>query len=506
MKKEQISLTLHVNPGRKLFTRDPLIYGHFLEHFHRQIYGGVYDPDSPFADEDGFRSDVIEALKEIQTPIIRWPGGCFVSSYHWKKAVGPKRTPFFDKAWRVEDDNSFGTDEFIKLCRKIGCEPYICTNAGTGTEEEMSDWVEYCNLETEGEFARMRIENGSPEPYNVKYWSIGNENYGAWELGAKDISVWGRLVWESAKLMKHVDPTVSLTAAALGNIDWDLSLLKAAHRQLEWVSLHGYWDPIHATNAAAGYEKCMYYTKSVGDSIRHTRGLLMALDLDKKIRIAFDEWNLRGWYHPNMHGAIPAVAKEEYLYPRDDNDINSTYTMADAVFSACFLNECLRNADIVGMANFAPVVNTRGAIFTHKDGIVKRSTFYVFQLYTRYMGDVVLDSFADGEEKYYIDSEGVQGEIDCIDSVATLDSSNGNVIIALINKHMCEEKVMGLHIGKHQSVKVISLTGNSPDDYNDIDRNTVVPFENNEAVAEDNDDELTLSLPAHSVNIVTVQF
>jgi len=504
MKKDTSSLSIHINPNRKLFERSPLIYGHFLEHFHRQIYGGIYDPDSPFADEDGFRTDVLDALKNIQTPIIRWPGGCFVSSYNWKKGVGKKRTPVFDKAWRVEDPNTFGTDEFIKLCRKLNCEPYICTNAGTGTEEEMSDWVEYCNLEYEGEFAKMRIENGYPEPHHVKYWSIGNENYGSYELGAKDISTWGRFVWESAKLMKHVDPTTSLTAAALSDIDWDLSLLKSAYRQLEWISIHMYWDPIHTTNAAAGYEKCMYYTNSIGDNIRRTRGLLTALGLENKIRIAFDEWNLRGWYHPNIHSDVPGITKEEYLYPRDDNDINSTYTMADAVFSACFLNECLRNADIVGMANFAPVVNTRGAVYTHKDGIVKRSTYYVFELYTKYMGDVILDSYKEGAEKYYIDSEGVQGEVDCIDTVATLDTANNTLAISLINKHMCDDKIVTLQLGAHDNVRVITLSGNSADDYNDIDKETVIPYENGNAVLSDTVDGLTLTLPPHSVNIVII--
>ncbi len=499
------ALTVHINKNRELFERSPLIYGHFLEHFHRQVYGGVYDPSSKFADEDGFRSDVIEALKEIQTPIIRWPGGCFVSSYHWKKAVGPTRTAVWDKSWRVEDPNTFGTDEFVKLCRKIGCEPYICTNAGTGTEEEMSDWVEYCNLKDEGEFAKMRIANGFPEPHNVKYWSIGNENWGAHELGAKDISVWGKLVWESAKLMNHVDPTISLSAAALSNIDWDLSMLKSAHRQLEWLSIHSYWDWIQTTNIPSGYEKCMFYTHTVSDSIRRTRGLLNALGLEKRIRIAYDEWNLRGWYHPKIHSAIPSASKEEYLYPRDGNDINSIYTMADAVFSACFLNECLRNADIVGMANFSPVVNTRGAIFTHKDGIVKRSTYYVFELYTKYMGDIVIDSYTEGSEKYHIDSEGVRGDIDCIDIVTTKNSSNGAVAVSLINKHISDAKTVTLHIGDREKVSVITLSGNSPDDYNDIDRNTVVPYENNDAILSEQDNELTLSLPAHSLNIVIVE-
>ena len=194
------------NGSRSLGKISPMIYGHFIEHFHRQIYGGVYDPQNPLSDEAGLREDVMEAMRKIKIPILRWPGGCFVSSYHWKDAVGKKRTPLFDKAWRVEDPNTFGTDEYIDMCRKLECEPYICTNAGTGTAEEMSDWVEYCNLETEGQYAKWRIENGYEKPHAVKYWSIGNENYGKWEIGAKSADEWGRLVLEAAKMIKHVDP------------------------------------------------------------------------------------------------------------------------------------------------------------------------------------------------------------------------------------------------------------------------------------------------------------
>lgn len=120
--------------------RNPMIYGQFIEHFHRQIYDGIYDPSHPLADEDGLRTDILDAMRRIKVPVLRWPGGCFVSSYHWKDAAGPQRKPLFDKAWRVEDPNTFGTDEYIRLCRKVGCEPYICTNAGTGTAEEMNDW------------------------------------------------------------------------------------------------------------------------------------------------------------------------------------------------------------------------------------------------------------------------------------------------------------------------------------------------------------------------------
>ncbi|MFV0400768.1 MAG: alpha-L-arabinofuranosidase C-terminal domain-containing protein [Oscillospiraceae bacterium] len=379
-------MSVTVNPERVLGKRNKMIYGHFIEHFHRQIYGGVYDPGNPLSDGEGLRTDVLEAMRKIKVPILRWPGGCFVSSYNWKKAVGEKRVPAFDKAWRVEDPNTFGTDEYVALCRKIGCEPYICTNAGTGTAEEMSDWVEYCNLENEGEYARQRIVNGYPEPHGVRYWSIGNENYGDWEIGAKPSGEWGRLVREAAKMIKHVDPTVELSAAALADVDWNIELLKNCASRLDWISLHQYWNLMAENNDFATYGETMAYTAHLSDSIDRVRGLLTALGLEKQIKIAFDEWNLRGWHHPNAHSVKQGVSKEEYLYPRDKNDDNSCYTMADAVFTACFLNTCNRNCDIVEMANFAPIVNTRGCIFTHEKGIVLRSTYHVFDLFVNVLG------------------------------------------------------------------------------------------------------------------------
>ena len=428
-------MKVFLNPDREIGRRSPMLYGQFIEHFHRQIYGGVYDPQSPFADEDGFRTDVLEAMRRIKMPILRWPGGCFVSSYHWKDAVGKERQPFFDKAWRVEDPNSFGTDEYIKLCRKTGCEPYICTNAGTGTAEEMSDWVEYCNLENEGKYAKWRIENGYEQPHKVKYWSIGNENYGFWEIGAKTASEWGRLVKEAAKMIKHVDPTTELTAAALTDIHWNIELLENCGEFLDWISIHEYWDGIHQTNDYANYEQVMAYTDRLGHSIDEVRGLLTAMKLDKKIKIAFDEWNLRGWYHPNVHTIKQGVTREEYLYPRDKNDDNTKYTMADAVFTACFLNELNRNCDIVGMANFAPVVNTRGCIYTCPEGIVLRSTYHVFDLYVNYLGDIVLDTWSKETPSMKVKAkDGRELSVDALDIVATKWSDRPGLAIAAVNK------------------------------------------------------------------------
>ncbi len=494
-----------LRPDRLMKTRDDKIYGHFIEHFHRQIYGGVYDPQSPFADETGLRGDVIDAMRTLRIPILRWPGGCFVSSYHWKKAVGPRRTPVFDKSWRVEDPNTFGTDEYIALCRRVGCEPYICTNAGTGTIEEMSDWVEYCNLPSEGEFARMRIANGHPSPYRVKYWSIGNENYGSWELGAKDRSEWGRLVLEGAKLMQHVDPRIELSAAALPDLDWNVALLKACGQHLEWISIHKYWNLMPQENDLYSYEQAMACTDDLDTDIQRVRGLLTAMDLDHRIRIAYDEWNLRGWHHPNVHTVRQGRTREEYLDPRDKNDLNSSYTMADAVFTACFLNTLNRHADIVGMACFAPVVNTRGCIFTHPGGIVRRSTYHVFDLYVNHLGSGITDGWMENSETMTMkDKGGREHAVPVLDVISTR-CGDGTVAVAAVNKHPCEERTLTLCTeGRFapREIRILRVNGDSTESFNDIGTEQVKTEQGEWLPASP---PLTFTLPPHSVQVIEIR-
>lgn len=496
-------MKFHINHARAIGQRDIKIYGHFIEHFHRQVYGGLYDPASPFADESGLRRDVMEAMRKIKVPVLRWPGGCFVSSYHWEDGIGAARVPSFDKAWRVEDPNSFGTDEYIDLCRKLGCEPYICTNAGTGTAEEMSDWLEYCNLEHEGRYARKRVENGHPKPHAVKYWSIGNENYGFWEIGAKSAEEWGRLVKEAAKMMKHVDPAIELSAAALSDVNWNVNLLKHCGEFLDWISIHEYWDMTTQVNDLADYEQCMAYTAAVDHAVREVRGLLAAMRLDKKIKIAFDEWNLRSWHHPNVHTIKQGIHKADYVKPRDKNDENHQYTMADAVFSACFLNAMNRHCDIVGMANFAPILNTRGCIYTHAQGLVLRSTYHVFDLYVNYLGDVVLDSWGeDVPVMSVLDKKGQEAAIDTLDVLATRWTDRPGWALAIVNKD--PEKAHDVSICMPEAdgdAVMYSIRGLGKDSYNDIDRNEVFIERNTIGRYRDG---MTLSIAPHSVNVLHV--
>lgn len=490
---------LEINPLREIGKRDKKIFGQFIEHFHRQIYGGIYEPGSSLSSQKGFREDVMKALQKIEVPVVRWPGGCFVSAYHWKDGVGKNRTPYYDKAWRVEETNEFGTDEFIEYCKELGAEPYICTNAGTGSPEEMSDWVEYCNLATEGKWAKLRIENGYKEPFNVKYWSIGNENYGHWEMGAKEVGEWGSYVRESAKMMKRVDPTIELFAASIADLDWNIDLLRKAGKYLDWISIHEYWDKPSIENGLSNYESCMAKTLKIEDPIVKTKSILDSLGYLGKIRIAFDEWNLRGWYHPHVDSPT-----EDCVAPRDKNDDNSTYTMADAVFTSCVLNACHRHCDVVGMANFAPIVNTRGAINTSQEGVVFRSTYYVFELYTQHLGDIVIDSWVPENHSFEVDEGGITTQVPILDVVATKRASDGSVRMAIVNRHPeLSETVCIPNTGGYSQATLYSVLGDSKDAYNDFGIEQVHTTEQQLQVQ--TNAELKFKVQPHSVNVLVLQ-
>lgn len=475
---------------------DPMIFGSFLEHFDNQVYGGVFDPKSPLSDADGFRKDVIDALKKIRLPIVRWPGGCFVSAYHWQDGVGPNREPTYDKAWFVEEPNTFGTDEYVKWCRKVGCEPYICTNAGTGTPEEMSDWVEYCN-QTVGKFARMRVKNGHKEPYNIRYWSVGNENWGRHETGARTVGEWGPFVRESAKMMRAADIRTKLLAAATPNERWTLPLLREAGYLLDYVCIHHYGQILAHKYSPKDYLGAMMLTDNAENNIRAVRGILEKANLgDGRVKIAYDEWNLRGWHHP-WHGDF---RRGMDVGARRKNDTHSTYTMADAVYAACQLNSFLRNGDIVGMACFAPVVNTTGFIFVHGNGIVKRTTYHVYDMYVNGLLPEVAPCTVECARL-----GGWRTDTGIVDAVVTTDAGRSAYRIAIANKSPDTAQKVRIDfasLGKSAPAKVKArmLVGDSKDAFNSPENpDRVVPAEAELAVADG-----CVEIPAHAVAVLSV--
>jgi len=493
------AVTVDTTAGTRPYS--PMIFGGFLEHFGRQIYGGVFDPASPLSDEKGFRKDVVKALKELKVPIIRWPGGCYASGYHWEDGVGKKRNPTDDMAWGVVEPHTFGTDEFVELCRVLGCEPYICNNAGNGTIEEMKGWVEYCNR-SKGRYAQMRRDNGYDRPRNVKIWSIGNENWGRHEIGYKPIEKWAPLVLDAAKEMKASDPSIQLTAAALPTREWTLPLMKKAGPYLDYISIHRYWFGFWAKNETPDYMTCIMKSEGPEKLIADYVRVLEESGHRGRVKIAFDEWNLRGWHHPGF----PRKAVQDYHDPtviklvaaREKNLIASQYTMADALFSASFFNACLRHADDAGMANMAPLVNTRGPLYVHPKGIVKRTHFHAMAMYANLLGSRVAEAVVDAGALVHGDEF-----IPVVDAIVTVDDAGKTWSIALVNRHptldvACTITMKGVLLEGRYNATILS--GDSASSYNDIEHpNRVMPERT----------QLTFrkgvgQLRPHSLTIVTV--
>ena len=390
----------------------------------------------------------------------------------------------------------------MEWCRRVGCEPYICTNAGNGTPEEMQEWVEYCNR-TDGRYAALRLADQHAQPLNVRYWSIGNENWGGHEIGAKTPQEWGPLVLKSAELMRAADPDLKLLAAATPNRDWTLPLLKTAGKHLDYVAIHEYWLPCWGNNLTPDYLTCITLSEGPEATITRVIELLEESGHRGRIKIAFDEWNLRGWHHPGFprkqvsDPRDPAVA--ELIRARDKNAIASQYTMADALFSASFLNACLRHAEDVGMANIAPIVNTRGPLFVHPQGLVKRTTFHVLAMYGNLLGEQVAPT-----EVASAPLQHAGRSVPALDAIATCDAAGRKWRIVLVNRHPSEPLRCGLKLGSKTldgKYRATVLAGDSPEAYNDVDRpNRVVPqtidlsFTGGHA-----------ALPPHSVTILEVE-
>lgn len=469
-----------------------MIFGGFLEHFDSQIYGGVFEPGSPLSDEQGFRLDVIEAIKELKVPIIRWPGGCFVDSYHWQKGVGPNREPYGDFRWGVIEPNTFGTHEFVELCRRIGAEPYICHN-GMADPQENVDWVDYCNA-AEGPLAELRKANGYPEPLNVQYWSVGNER--------SDRDYIDR-VRDTAWAMKASDPSVQIMASATHgeHVEINEYLFEEAAQYLDLASIHNYWLDRGQKLICYSYLDAMMKSEMPERYIADAIAVLRRAGQLDRLKISFDEWNLRAWQHPGF----PRNSVDDYEDPevralvdqrRQENDLAEQYTMADALFSASFLNSCLRNCEHVTMAAVAPLVNTRGPLFVHPEGIVKRTGFHAMAMYANLLKERMVECKVDAESL-----EQGENSVATVDAIATCDGVGESWSIALINRHpsagvSCELDICGRTLNGSYCATV--LAADSPDAYNDIaDPARVIPRELEATICDG-----LLMLPPHSLTVL----
>lgn len=363
------------------------LFGNFAEHVGRCIYGGIFEEGSPLADADGFRKDVMQAVRGLGVTILRWPGGNFASGYHWKDGIGPRqlRPVRPDHAWGNLEPNRFGTDEFLKYCERLGVEPYICINAGLGTIEEARQWVEYCNESRDTYWARERRKNGRDRPWGVKYWGLGNEIDGPWQLGHKNAEDYSKFALEAAKAMRRADPSIRLIASGSSNfrrgadwVGWNRTVLQQLRGEIDYISLHTYIG-----NRENNFEKFLAASRDIDERIEVVEGLIRAaragLAEARPIYIAFDEWNV--WYR--MTGS------SEFEIGR--TGVEEIYNFEDALAMGMFLNCFIRHAHVVKMANLAQLVNVIAPIFTSPNGLFLQTIYFPLAEYAKQQGNLALD-------------------------------------------------------------------------------------------------------------------
>jgi alpha-L-arabinofuranosidase len=429
-----------IDPGRPLGTVDRNVFGGFIEHLGRCVYGGIYDEGSPLADQRGFRADVLGLLRDLRLGVLRWPGGNFVSNYHWADGIGPReaRPRRRELAWGGEESNRFGTDEFLAYCSELGVAPYICLNMGTGTLAEALEWIEYCNGTGDSEPARRRRDNGRAEPYQVRYWGLGNEMYGDWQVGAMSAEEYVREATRWARAIKMLDPLARLVSCGRnGWDDWDRMVVDGLAPLVDYHSLHiytgssDYWTNVLQPHQA---ERAISYTRTFLERAAYRS------NLSRPPRIAYDEWNV--WYRTQ------------------DGALEERYTFADALAVGTYLNIFVRNCEWVRMANLAQMVNAIAPIVTSPAAAAPQPIYYPILLHVTAVLDVAADVHVDGPmvspDATALDSTGRWyhriadlGPFAVVDAAATVSPVRDRLAVTVVNRNPVEAETVDVVLRDH---------------------------------------------------------
>lgn len=445
----ELKVTGTLHPELAIGEIDNKLYGSFLEHLGRAIYGGVYEPGHPAADANGFRKDVLELVRELNIPIVRYPGGNFVSGYNWEDGVGPqeKRPRRLELAWGVTETNQFGLNEFIQWCREANTEPMMAVNLGTRGPDEARSLVEYCNHPSGSHYSDLRREHGAPEPHNIKYWCLGNEMDGRWQIGHKTAEEYGRIAAETAHVMYRTDPDLKLilcgsTASCMPTYpDWDLTVLDHAYDSVDYLSLHTYLGNQNATQ-----EEFLARPQGMLEYI-HT--MISACDVmkakkrsKKTIYLSFDEWNV--WSHKNDFD-VP-----ENKWTVAPPQLQDEYSMIDALVFGSMMINLIKHAHRIRIGCQAQLVNVIAPIITENGGPAWRQTiFYPYLHGSLYGRGTALNLNLRGPVYDTREFE----KVPYVDAVAT--SSESGVTVFAINRHLKEEIALELDIRAHKGLKVL---------------------------------------------------
>jgi alpha-N-arabinofuranosidase len=489
---------------------DRRLFGAFLEHLGRAVYTGVYEPGSPLADSRGFRKDTLKEVKELAVPIMRYPGGNFVSGYNWLDGVGPKknRPTVLERAWNSLETNQFGTNDFMDWARAVGTEPLLGFNLGTGTPEMAVAYVEYCNFARGTKWSDLRRAHGYEQPHKVKYWCLGNEMDGPWQIGTLTAREYGRKARDIAQQIRVIDPDLQLIACGSSApgmptyLQWDREVLEECYDMVDGISLHCYYG-----NGETSGGKTERYLAMNLDMERQIHEISAVCDYvqgikrsPKKLWLSFDEWNV--WYranqgdHTNGHGKFAPKLLEE------------TYNLEDALLVGGLLNTLMRRSDRVRVGCLAQIVNVIAPLMTSEKGVLRQSTYHPYAMALKYGHGRVLDLQVEGET-YPISAAGLRGsyardgQVPFVDVVATYDAAQKRATVFALNRDLANERELRLDFEDITPSAVLAcetLTGADLKAFNTFDSpNQVVPAKLD---AGKPGAKMTVKLPARSYTVL----
>ena len=423
-----------VNKAFAISEIDPRIYGSFLEHMGRAVYSGIYEPGHPTADSRGFREDVKALVKELKTPLIRYPGGNFLSGYNWEDGIGPaeSRPKRLEFAWKAVETNEVGLHEFIAWAKEAGAEVNMAVNLGTRGIDAARNLVEYCNHPGSTYWSDLRRKNGAEAPFAIKTWCLGNEMDGPWQIGSKTAEEYGRLAAETAKVMKWVDPSIELVVCGSSGpgmptfASWEATVLEHTYEHIDYLSLHSYYgnqknDLPNYLAMSVGMDRFIKSVTAICDYVKAKKRS------DKVVNLSFDEWNI--WYHSKSNDS-----KRE-PWQQAPPILEDIYNFEDALLVGCLLITLLKNSDRVKIACLAQLVNVIAPIMTQKGGAAwRQATFYPFmQAATHGHGTVLRHNL---EVPAYDSAE--YKAVPFVESVAIHNPNKNEIILFAVNRSQDE--------------------------------------------------------------------
>jgi len=485
---------------------DKRLYGSFLEHLGRAVYTGIYEPGHPTADANGMRHDVLDLVRELETPVCRYPGGNFVSAYNWEDGIGPKseRPTRLDLAWRTSESNHVGVHEFADWAEAANTEMMLAVNLGSRGLDAARNFVEYTNHPGGSYWSDLRRKNGRAEPWNVRTWCLGNEMDGPWQVGHKSAAEYGHLANETAKALRAFDETLELVVCGSSHSDmptypqWEATVLEATYEQVDYISLHMYFENYEKNTAEflALPEKLDQYIGTVGGVIDYVKSKTRSR---RNVKISFDEWNV--WYHERR---ADARRMKEWNWPHAPVLLEDIYNFEDVLQVGCILNTFIRRSDLVRIACIAQLVNVIAPIMTEPGGPAWRQTiYYPFKFASLYGRGTALQ--LDVDCATYVSN--VSAKVSYLDIAGVHDGDAGTLTFFAVNRNGSEPMTIDLSMERFGSARSVEHTLIKHQDLEA--RNTrdnpdnVAPRRTEDAVLDNN--VVRVTVPPYSYSMIRVQ-